>query len=419
MPLLTYDGCMSYKSQISVTEAISIIQEKITKLELEKVALSEAYGRVLAEDVVSLVDHPSLNNSALDGYACVGEDTVDASEVNPVYLDLLGEVAAGSRFEGRISSGQCVSIYTGAPVPEGATAVIRIEDTSKEGNKVKIIAKADASAIREQGQDFKKGETKLEKGSRLNAASVAIAAATGHASLKVSRKARIAILATGDEVIEPGETLELGQVYNSNSYSVAGLICSAGAEAIILPRVKDDLETLERVIAEVGEIDLLLTSGGVSMGKYDFVRDLLFEKGEVHFWKVAMRPAGPVLFGEWNNLAILGLPGNPVSSMIAFIILARAAVQKMTGENSALPYLKREKALTDVPLKSAGFKETFVRLTLNQASDGLSHVTTTGNQNSGVLSSMLSADALAIIPPHTSYQEGDQLEIIRLESYLS
>ncbi len=410
---------MSYKSQISVVEAIAIIQEKVSRLSSERVSLVEAYGRILAEDIVSLVDHPSLDNSALDGYACLLDDTLTASEENAIYLDLVGEIAAGSRFEGKISSGQCISIYTGAPVPEGATAVIRIEDTFKEGKKIKIIAKADAGAIRKQGQDFKKGETKLEKGSRLNAASVAIAAATGHSSLKVSRKPKIAILATGDEVIEPGETLELGQVYNANTYSVAGLIRSAGAEAIVLPRVKDDLEALERVIAEVGEIDLLLTSGGVSMGKYDFVRDLLFEKGEVHFWKVAMRPAGPVLFGEWNNLAILGLPGNPVSSMIAFIILARAAVQKMTGESSALPYLKPEKVITDVPLKSAGFKETFVRLTLNQASDGLFHVMTTGNQNSGVLSSMLSADALAIIPPYSSYQIGDSLEVIRLESYLS
>lgn len=410
---------MSYQSQLAVAEAIAIIQEKMSQLSSERVPLLEAYGRILAEDVVSLVDHPSVDNSALDGYACLLEDTVAASEENPIYLDLQGEVAAGSSFKGEISEGQCVGIYTGAPVPKGATAVIRVEDTSKENNKIKIIATADASAIRKQGQDFKKGETKLTKGTRLNAASVGIAAATGQAFLKVSKKPRIAILATGDEVIEPGEKLELGQVYNANSYSVAGLIRSAGAEVIILPKVNDDLATLERVISELGEIDLLLTSGGVSMGKFDFVRDLLFEKGEVYFWKVAMRPAGPVLFGEWNKLSILGLPGNPVSSMLAFIILVKAAIQKMTGEISELPYFNREQVIADVPLKSAGFKETFVRLILSQTIDGQLHVSTTGNQNSGVLSSMLTADALAIIPPHTSYQVGDSLEVIRLESYLA
>jgi len=229
---------MSYKSQLAVTEAITIIQEKMNQLSSEHVSLLEAYGRILAEDVVSLVDHPSLDNSALDGYACMLEDTRAASEENPIYLDLQGEVAAGSRFEGEISSGQCVGIYTGAPVPKGATAVIRVENTFKEENKIKIIAKADASAIRKQGQDFKKGETKLAKCTRLNAASIGIAAATGHNSLWVSKKPRIAILATGDEVIEPGETLELGQVYNANSYSVASLIRSAGAEAIIYPKLK-------------------------------------------------------------------------------------------------------------------------------------------------------------------------------------
>ena len=182
--------------------------------------------------------------------------------------------------------------------------------------------------------------------------------------------------------------------------------------------VEDDMHLLERAVQDAGDIDLLLTSGGVSMGKYDFVRDLIFERGEVHFWKVAMRPAGPVLFGSWNNVPVLGLPGNPVSSMIAFIMLAKAFIQSSTGEQTALPYFQRMIAFTEVPLKSAGFKETFVRLLLKQKEDGGYHVTTTGNQNSGVLTSMLLADAIAIIPPHTRYEIGDRLEVIRLGPYL-
>ena len=409
---------MSYPSQISVAEAIKLVQQQAKHLETERVVLTEAYGRVLADDVFSLVDHPSHDNSALDGFACHLEDTQEASEQNPVRLELIGDIPAGSMFEGVVKRGQCVGIYTGAPIPKGANAVIRVEDTEQAGNTVSIIAKADPDAVRPLGQDFKKGDLKLGKGFRLNSAGVAIAAATGHANVNGSRKPRVAILATGDEVIEPGQPLKPGQVYNSNTYSVTGLIQQAGGEPIILKHVADDIASLETAMSQAGQIDLLLTSGGVSMGKYDFVRDLLFEQGDVHFWKIAMRPAGPVLFGTWQGVPVLGLPGNPVSSMIAFIMLAKAFIQKALGETATLPYFDRLEAITAVPLKSAGFKETFVRLLLTQERDGKFHVSTTGNQNSGVLSSMLLADALAVVPPHTQYSPGDVLEVIRLEPYL-
>lgn len=413
-----YDVAMSYPSQISVAEAIKRVQQQAKLLGNESVSLTEAYGRVLAQDIISLVDHPSHDNSALDGFACHLEDTLNATEDKPARLELIGDIPAGAMFEGEVKRGECVGIYTGAPIPKGANAVIRVEDTEQEGNWVKIIAKADASAVRPKGQDFKTGELKLAKGLKLNSSGVAIAAATGHASLKVARKPRVAILATGDEVIEPGQELKPGQVYNSNTYSVTGLIRQAGGEAIILNHVQDDLKALEKAMSEAGQIDLLLTSGGVSMGKYDFVRDLLFDQGDVHFWKIAMRPAGPVLFGTWKGVPVLGLPGNPVSSMIAFIMLAKAFIQKALGETARPPYFDRLEAITDVPLKGAGFKETFIRLFLKQELDGKYHVTTTGNQNSGVLSSMLLADALAIVPPHKSFEPGEVLEVIRLEPYL-
>lgn len=409
---------MSYLSQISVSDAIRIVQEKAVELPFESCVLSEARGRVLATDLISLVDHPSHDDSALDGYACRLEDSLGASQETPVQLEFLGEIPAGSRFEGEITKGQCLGIYTGAPIPKGADAVIRIEDTRRQQDFVSLYAPADASAIRPLGQDFKKGELKLAKGLMLGAAAVGLAAATGHAELLVVRKPRIAILATGDEVIEPGQALRSGQVYNSNTYAVAGLIQAAGAQAIILPHVKDDMRLLEQAMSEAGQIDLLLTSGGVSMGKYDFVRDLLFEQGEVHFWKIAMRPAGPVLFGSWQGLPVLGLPGNPVSSMVAFIIVVKAFIQASLGQVTRLPYYERLQVTTEVALQSAGFKETFMRLHLYQKHDGRFYVTTTGNQNSGVLSSMVLADALAIIPPHKSYQVGDSLEVIRLEPYL-
>ena len=407
-----------YKTQISVAEALELIQVQAgLRLESHLIPLNQAYGHTLAQNLTSKVAHPSLDNSALDGYACQAKDTVSASKDQPCTLNIIGDVPAGSVFAGKVGSGEAVSIYTGAPVPMGADAIIRVEDTKRQGNTVTVYAPATPD-IRKRGQDFEEGATLLKEGVRLDSASVAVAAAMGYAELPVSRKPRVGILATGDEIIEPGQPIRNGQVYNSNSYSLVGLLRSAGAEAVLLPRVLDDKERLEHALSQTENLDLLLTSGGVSMGNYDFVRDLLFEDGEVFFWKVAMKPAGPVLFGQWRNLPVLGLPGNPVSSMIAFLILARAFIQIALGSSEALPYQNRQSAITDVPLKSAGFKETFIRLVAKQGEDGYLHVTTTGNQNSGVLTSMLYANALAIVPPHTEYGIGDRLEVIGLAPYL-
>jgi len=407
-----------YKTQISVLEAISLTESQASKLEPETLPLQQCYGRTLATDLTSKVAHPSLDNSALDGYACRAADLLTATREQPVSLKVIGDVPAGSVFNGSVGPGEAVSIYTGAPVPSGTDAILRVEDTTRQTDTVLCFAPADAGAVRRRGQDFAAGVSLIKAGTVLNAASVGVAAATGYGELSVTRQPRVAILATGDEVIEPGEAIRDGQVFNSNSYSVAGLVRAAGAVPIILPRMEDDKSRLEQAFKEAGTPDLLLTSGGVSMGNYDFVRDLLFENGEVYFWKVAMKPAGPVLFGRWQNMPVLGLPGNPVSSMVAFLILARAFIRKQLGQNSPLPYQARQTAVTDVSLKSAGFKETFIRLVMAQEEDGHLHVNTTGSQNSGVLTSMLYANALAVVPPHTQYKVGDKLEVIPLTPYL-
>lgn len=408
---------MTYPTQISVDEAITILQDKAPELALETLPLLESYGRVLAQDLVSQVNHPSHDNSALDGYACRAADTLSASRESPVALEVIGDVPAGSLFETEVKTGQAVSIYTGAPIPKGADAIIRVEDTDQNGNRVVLFAPAKPGDIRPLGQDFKEGDVSLKKGLVLDAASVGLAAAMGHAELKVVRKPRVGILATGDEVIDPGQSLRPGQVYNSNTFSIAGLLKAAGAEAVVLDHVSDDQAELASAIERAGELDLLLTSGGVSMGKYDFVRDLLFDDGEVYFWKVAQKPAGPVLFGQWRDLPLLGLPGNPVSSMIAFVILARAFLDKAVGRAAPLPYYERQRAVAGMTLKGAGFKETFARVKLETGGTQLRAVST-GNQSSGVLTSMLFADALAVIPPHTVYEEGDALDVIRLERFL-
>lgn len=407
----------TYPTQISVPEAIRLLQERATELGSERLPLLESYGRILAEDIAALVDHPSLDNSAMDGYACRLEDTLTASEENPVRLEVIADIPAGSVFDGEVKTGQAVSIYTGAPMPKGTDAVVPVEKTLLEENTVVVSSPADPTNVRPKGQDFKKGEVHLRRGLKLSAASVGVAASMGHPTLKVMKRPRIGILATGDEVIEAGKPIRDGQVFNSNTYSIAGLVLAAGGEAIVLPNVHDDKSVLADALANVGQLELMLTTGGVSMGKYDFVRDLLFEEGEVHFWKVAMKPAGPVLFGTWENLPILGLPGNPVSCVIAFLILAKAFLQTSTGETTPLPYHQRSSAITDNDLKGAGVKENFARVRLQESKDGL-HATTTGNQSSGVLTSMLFADALAIVPPNGNYKKGERLEVLKLEGYV-
>jgi molybdopterin molybdotransferase len=405
---------VTYPTQISVAEAIKLLQKHAARLESERLPLLEGYGRILAEDVIALVDHPSLDNSAMDGYACRLEDTLTASEESLVRLEVIADIPAGSVFEGEVRAGQAVSIYTGAPMPKGTNAVVPVEKTRLEQNVVVVSQPADPTNVRPKGQDFKKGDVHLKRGLKLGAASVGLAASMGHATLNVSKRPRVGILATGDEVIEPGQSIRDGQVFNSNTYSIAGLVRRAGAETVVLPNVHDDKQVLANALANVGKLDLMLTTGGVSMGKYDFVRDLLFEEGEVHFWKVAMKPAGPVLFGTWRDLPILGLPGNPVSCMIAFIILAKVFLQTCTGETTPLPYYQRLKAIADTDIKGAGVKENFARVQLSYPNGNL-HASTTGNQSSGILTSMLLADGLAIVPPSTSIQKGEGLEVTLLE----
>ena len=408
----TYHG-KTYLSQLTVAEALNTVKQHAPTLPLERVALAAALGRTLAEDLTSPVNHPSLDNSALDGYACRAADTSGAAPDTPVTLRVVGDIPAGSVFYGEVGRGEAVGIYTGAPVPQGADAIIGVEHTKVVGEQVQLSRPASKSDIRPKAQDLRRGEVYLYKGQRLTEAAVGIAAAMGYAEVPVVKRPRIGILATGDELAEPGEPFREGQVYNSNAYALAALVSSAGGEAVRLPNVKDDLKLLENSLRGP-QLDLLLTSGGVSMGRYDFVRDLLFGKGEVHFWKVAMKPGGPVLFGRYGTLPLLGLPGNPVSSLVVFKLLGEAFLAAALGSTEPLSYYRRKPAYAATPFRGAGFKETFTRVTLRYDADGRTVAASTGNQSSGVLRSLLLADALAVIPPHTSVEVGEKLEVIPL-----
>ncbi len=404
---------MDYKTQIGLEEAIGIIQAQARGLGLERIPLREAYERTLAQTLTSLADHPNCDNSALDGYACRAADTLGASQGAPARLKVVGEVPAGRPFAGAVGPGEAVSIYTGAPVPDGADAIIAVEKTQEDGDGVLLYAPASPDDVRPRAQDLRAGGVYLRAGTRLTPAAVGVAAAMGYADLEVVRAPRVGILSTGDEIVEPGVPLKNAQVYNSNAYSVAGLVREAGGVPLILPRALDTLEALQEGLQDLGGVDLLVTSGGVSMGKYDFVRDLLFGEGRVHFWKVAMRPGGPALFGEWRGLSVFGLPGNPVSSMVVFLLLTQVWLHKALGSTEPLLYHRRIHATARSPFKGAGFKEAFWRCVLEFGPDGPT-ARTTGNQSSGVLTSMLFANALAVVPPHGEVREGAGLEVIPL-----
>ncbi|ULR40314.1 gephyrin-like molybdotransferase Glp [Thermus sp. NEB1569] len=399
------------RTGITVEEALELVlAEAKGELPVEEVPLKEAYGRVLAEDLVSLVNHPDQDDTAIDGYACREEDTLGASRENPVRLRVIGQSPAGRPFAGRVGRGEAVAVYTGAPIPEGADAVIRVEDTRREGDYVLLFAPASPKDIRPQGDDLRKGEVYLRRGDLLTPGRLGLAAAMGYPRLKVFRRPRVGILSTGDEVVEPGEPLPFGGVYNSNAYSLLGLVKEAGGEPVLLGKVEDRPETVLEKLEAAGPLDLLLTSGGVSMGEYDVVRKVLETAGEVVFWKVKQQPGGPLLLARLGGLPILGLPGNPVSSMVTFFLYGRPFLFRLQRRTDS-PYRSLE-ARVLTPFKGAQGKKVFRRGVLSF--EGEIVVRTTGSQSSGVLRSMALGNALVVLPPDRDAREGERVEVIPL-----
>ncbi|SEJ88701.1 molybdopterin molybdochelatase [Deinococcus reticulitermitis] len=372
----------------------------------ETAPLRSALGRTLAADLTALASHPSATESALDGVACREADSRGASPAAPVRLRVVGESRAGQPHPGEVGPGECVRIYTGAPLPPGTDAICPVEELTEEegGEAVALRRPASPNDVRPEGGDFRAGETVLRAGGRLNPARLALAAALGHAEVPVRRRWRVALLATGDELVTPGAgPLAPGQVYDSNSVGLWAGLTEAGCEVLDLGRAPDSPAGLRARLDAAGGADLLLTSGGVSMGRYDFMRDLLLGEGEVSFWKVRMRPGGPALCGRWGSLPVFGLPGNPVSSLVVFRVIVRPV---LTGE--ALPTV-RARALT--PFRRLSDKAAFWRAVL-EPDGGVRHY---GQQGSGVLRSLSEANALVVVPAgEGQVKEGDELEAVPL-----
>ncbi|TSA87721.1 molybdopterin molybdotransferase MoeA [Deinococcus detaillensis] len=384
---------------VSVEEARTLLSALLPERETEHVPLSLAYGRTLAADLIAKVSHPSATESALDGIACRGADTLSASRETPVRLRLIGESRAGQAFAGEVGAGEAVRIYTGAPLPDGADAICPVEQLQDAGDDIVLLRPALSGDVRHEGGDFRTGETVLRAGVRLTPSRVALAAALGHAEVPTLRPLKVAVMSTGDEVVEPGLPLTAGQVYNSNAYGLLGMLQEAGCEAVLLPAAPDSPEALELALTSIGGADVLLTSGGVSMGKYDFVRDLLIEGGQVSFWKVRMRPGGPAMLGGWRGLPVFGLPGNPVSSLVVFHVIVRPA---LTGQPLSTLRLR-----AGTPFRGLADKTAFWRAEVRGA-----EVFDYAKQGSGVLRSLSEAGALVVMAEGGSAEVGDEVDVV-------
>jgi molybdopterin molybdotransferase len=394
---------------ISLEEAINIAQSAPIKADTEFVSLDEAHGRILGSDLPSKVNDPPFDNSAMDGFAVRFEDTKEA----PTTLTIVATTQAAASNESiTISSGEAVRIMTGAPLPQGADAIIPIEACVVEGDSVTLNQPSKPHFIRRCGENIKEGVVGLKQGSYLSPQSISMCATMGYDQLPVMKKLKIGIISTGDELKSPGEPLSFGEIYESNSYGLSGLVQALGHTPIRYPSVIDSLNDLrEQFDKAASECDLFLTSGGVSMGEWDFVRKLMEDEGDVSFWRVRIRPGSPPLFGHWNDTPMFGLPGNPVSSHVVFRMLVTPYLRSSLQTQFPIDRIVHAKLLTDV--RSTNDCLTLRRVTLRSTKDGFL-AEQSKHQGSGNIDSLSSADGLTLLQPGQSGKTGEWIEVLLL-----
>lgn len=407
-------GSLSESLPISVEAALETILEKISPIGIEEAPLARSFGRVLAESVRSPVQVPPFANSAMDGYAVVAAASQGASRSAPVRLQVIDNVPAGATPARKIVPGTAARIMTGAPLPEGADAVIRFEETSEyiaspglgEDEVLLYQAVQPGDNVRLAGEDIKAGQVLLEAGHRLRPQDVGVLAAIGQARVRVYRRPKVAILATGDELVGVEEPIGPGQIRNSNEYVQAALVEKYGGEAIMLGIARDTVQDLTAKIRQglAQQVDLFLTSAGVSVGDFDIVKTVLASEGEMQFWQVAIKPGKPLAFG-WlqgdgpaRQIPLIGLPGNPVAAMIAFEVFARPAILKLGGQPGWQKMTL--KARLDEPVTNSG-RRHYMRAFVYREGD-FYRVTTRDSgvqvQGSGILTSMVWANSLVVVP---------------------
>jgi len=419
---------------ISVEEALEKILAHADILEEEESPILDCLGQVLAEDIYSSIDIPPLDNTAMDGYAVRYKDTLGASQNSPRLLSVIDTVAAGYISKYEVKPGTAIRIMTGAPVPKGADSVVQFENTDellrRESatdqslpTEIGVLCEAEEGLnIRRAGEDITKGSLVLSKGVVIRPSEVGVLASLGHSKVKVIRRPVVAILATGDELVEINRPLPQGKIYNSNTYSVAALVLHYSGIPKILGIALDNEDSVVASLRQGLDADMLITTGGVSAGDYDVVKDILAQEGEIAFWTVRMKPGKPLAFGTIKgrsktgivrNIPHLGLPGNPVSSMVTFELYARPAMLKMMGKkNLTKPTI--EAVLEDSVVNSDG-RRVFARAVVTERNDKY-FAKLTGPQGSGILTSMSLANGLAIIPEDTARMEaGEVVQVMMLD----
>jgi molybdopterin molybdotransferase len=385
------------KNVITVDEALERILSHIHLLGIEKVSLSDVLGRVIAEDIYARRNIPPLNNSGMDGYALRFEDIPKASPRDPVRLEVIEDLPAGFISKKKLERGQAIRIMTGAPIPEGANTVIPVEETKKEEGSV-LIFKAAAldENIRKSGEDVKKGECVISRGDTIRPAEVGMLASVGRSFVSVYQRPLVAILCTGDELVDVDGELDEVRIISSNSYTLAAQVKECGAIPVQLGIAKDRKEEIEEKLRQGMRADVLISSAGVSVGDYDFVKDVMKNLGlEMAFWKVAMKPGKPLAFGTIQGKPVFGLPGNPVSSMVSFEQFIRPSLLRMMGYHQIFRPVVEAVLQEDVEKKPG--RRHFIRAFVS-FKEGSYFTTTTGDQGSGILRSMVRANGLIIIP---------------------
>jgi molybdopterin molybdotransferase len=413
---------------ISVEQALEKVLSNTVVLKSEEKPILEAMGQVLAEDIYATIDVPPLDNSAMDGYAVRSEDTHGASPRSPRHLRVIDTVMAGSISRQKVNPGTAIRIMTGAPVPEGADAIVRFEDTDDAGLKEpsvetgilrEVIAGLD---IRRSGESIAKGSLVLEKGNIINPAEIGVLASLGLSKVTVIRRPEVAVLVTGEELVNADQPLPQGKIYDSNSFSVAAMVKYYGGVPRLLGVAMDNADSLYAGLQQGLDADVLITTGGVSMGDYDIVKDVLAREGDIIFWKVRMKPGKPVAFGKISRATDtgtlrktlhLGLPGNPVSVMITFELFARPVILKMMGKkNLAKPTIE---AVIEEPIINEDGRRIFARAIIEKR-NGQYSARLTGPQGSGILTSMTSANGLVIVPEDKPrVDKGEVVQVMMLD----
>lgn len=396
---------------ISVESALETILKEIKPLGLESTDINSALGRVLGEDISARGGNPPWDNSAMDGYALRAADVKGASIENAAKLTVIYDLPAGSVGQTPVGPGQAVRIMTGAPVPEGADAVVMVEKT--ESGEGFVLIKAEprpGENIRRAGEDFKAGDIVVKKGSLIRPAEVSMFATVGVPFVLVHRRPRVAVISTGDELCDINELPPAGKISNSNGYALAALVAACGAVPIQLGIARDNKESLRQKLTQALSADCVISSGGVSVGDYDFVKDVLKDMGSsMIFWKVAMKPGKPLAFGVIGGKPAFGLPGNPISSMVAFEQFVRPSLLKMAGRTNL--YRQTFKATLTKDIKIKPGRMNFIRAELRLTDDGMV-VTPLDGQGSGMIMTMVRANSFVVVPQDsTGFKQGEAVRV--------